>query len=93
MLKEVVALLQIFYKPLVPSAILENHHWTGHLLDGLHQPSTVLFFPLILRLRLAIYKLTRVLDLNARLSFVISESDKRSQNTAAHLNVHARSCI
>ena len=58
MLKEVVALLQIFYKHLVPSAIFENHHWTGHLLDELHQPSTVLFFPLILSLILAMYKLS-----------------------------------
>ena len=72
MLKEVVAFLQIFCKPLVPSAILENHHRTDYLLDELHQPSTVLFFPLILGLILAMYKLTRVLDLNGRLSSVIS---------------------
>ena len=93
MLNEVVALLRIFYKPFVPSTILENNHRTDYLLDELHQPSTVFFFPLILGLILAMYKLTRVLDLNGRLSSVISESDKRSQNTAAHLNVHARSCI
>ena len=91
MLKELAALLRVSCEPLVPSAILENRHRAEYLLEELHQSSIVLFFPLVLGLVLAMYKLTRVLDLNGRLSSVISESDKRSQNTAAH--VHARSCI